>query len=255
MGRSGKKLARLDIPDDAFSDSSMAALELVSTKLRCGVAPETSYNAAVSIEHRRHYAQFFTPLKVAKLMAEWTITSDTETLLEPALGMGILTRAARTRNVGLKITAFEKDPVILRAFLRAQTDLNGFEIIFGDFLTSKVLSRFDAILMNPPYLRHHDLSYNFDIFELFSRLYGLKISRLSNAYLLFTLKAASLLKPGGRAAIIVPTEWMNANFGSAMKAFLIERNLLREIIYFSSCSDIFENALTTACILFLERSV
>ncbi len=218
------------------------------------MAPEVSYAGAVPSWHRQRYAQFFTPPKIARLMAEWALAGGARTLLDPAVGMGVLARAALARASNLQVTAIEKDSVILRAFLGTKPDFSRVEVILGDFLTMEFCSTFDAVLMNPPYLRHHDLSYDFDIFAEFSRKYGVQLSKLSNSYLLFTLKAAAMLNLGGRAAIIIPTEWMNANFGSAMKLFLIERGLLKEMIYFSNCSEIFDDALTTACVLLLENS-
>jgi adenine-specific DNA-methyltransferase len=253
MGRPGRKQDRLEVGLDVLDSPGSLDLAGIAAGISDGITPEHSYLSAVPFGHRRRYAQFFTPVKIARLMAEWALAESTCTLLDPAIVMGVLVRAALARKPDLRVTAFEKDPTILRAYLSTQPDLNKIEVIFGDFLTLDVLSRFDAVIMNPPYLRHHDLSYEFDIFGQFSHRYGVDISKLSNSYLLFTLKAATLLKPGGRASIIIPTEWMNANFGAAMKSFLIKRNLLREVIYFSNCSEIFDDALTTACILLIEK--
>jgi adenine-specific DNA-methyltransferase len=253
MGRPGRKQDRLDVGADLLDDPDSFDLAGMAAGISNGATPEHSYLSAVPFGHRRRYAQFFTPAKIAKLMAEWALGDSTCSLLDPAVGMGILVSAALARQPDLQVTVFEKDPLILRAYLSTQPDLKRIEVILGDFLTMDVSSTFDAVIMNPPYLRHHDLSYDFDIFSQFSQRYGIEVSKLSNSYLLFTLKAVMLLNPGGRASIIIPTEWMNANFGAAMKAFLIRRNLLREVIYFSNCSEIFDDALTTACILLIEK--
>lgn len=253
MGRPGKKHVRLG-SDNNPSDVLSPIFNQWNEKCKStSTSPEEVYVSTVSLPHRRRYAQFFTPPRVAKLMAEWAITSQTETVLEPAVGTGVLVRAALARKKNILITAFEKDPVILRAFLGLHPPLSHIDPIFADFLTYDLNSKYDAVLMNPPYLRHHDLSYNFDIFKWFGEIHNLELSRLSNSYLLFTLKAAASLRPGGRASIIIPTEWMNANFGTSMKHFLVGRGYLREMVYFSSCSTIFGDVLTTASILFLER--
>jgi adenine-specific DNA-methyltransferase len=253
MGRPGKKEDRLISGIDVSRDQASPDLIGLAARVVAGVTPEDSYLLAVPFGHRRRHAQFFTPVKIAKLMAEWALTDHSRNLLEPAVGMGVLVRAAQTRKPKIKITAFEKDPFILRAYLATQPQLDNIEVVLGDFLTVEIISQFDSVLMNPPYLRHHDLSYDFDIFSEFARAYGIEVSKLSNAYLLFTIKAVMALNPGGRASIIVPTEWMNANFGAAMKSFLVKRNFLKEIIYFSSCSEMFDDALTTACVLLIER--
>jgi adenine-specific DNA-methyltransferase len=248
MGRPGKKTVRLGL-DLPRADWCVDPLADGDEAIGC---PERAYAARVPLDHRKRYAQFFTPPRVAKLMAEWAVTPRTGTLLEPAVGTGALVRAAFARKPDLRITALDSDPVIVRAFLSENPDLARVEVVLADFLAQDFSSLYDAVLMNPPYLRHHDLAYDFDIFDLYSRRYGVAISRLANSYLLFTIKASMLLAPRGRAAIIVPTEWMNANFGIAMKSFLINKGLLRELIYFSACSDVFEDALTTASILLLE---
>lgn len=253
MGRAGKKHVRLESDNNPSIVSSPLFVKHDETRKNTFTSPEEVYASTVPLSHRRRYAQFFTPPRVAKLMAEWAITSQTKTVLEPAVGMGSLVRAALERNQNILITAFEKDPIILRSFLDLHHSTSHIDPIFSDFLTYDLKSNYDAVLMNPPYLRHHDLDYDFDIFKLFGKLHDLKLSRLSNSYLLFTLKAATALRPGGRASIIIPTEWMNANFGASMKDFLVGRGYLREMVYFSSCSNIFEDALTTASILFLER--
>lgn len=255
MGRPGKKLSRLGVGVSPTLESLPLLAKAGWEEDGLFTSPEEAYAAAVPLSHRRRYAQFFTPPRVAKLMAEWAITSRTQTVLDPTTGMGVLVRAALARKPDVKIAAFEKDPLILRAFLGSRPDLTRVEPLLTDFLVHDLTQAYDAVLMNPPYLRHHDLAYDFDIFESFGRSYGLNLSRLSNAYLLFTLKAATALSAGGRASIIVPTEWMNANFGSAMKSFLVGRGFLRELVYFSSCSDVFGDALTTASVLFLEKPV
>ena len=254
MGRPGKKQDRLLAGDDILDDPNSLDVNGIAAFVRRGGSPEQSYSSVVPPAHRRKFAQFFTPPKIASLMAEWALGHNARSVIDPALGMGALVRAAIARNPNLEITAFEKDPVILRAYLATHPELQNIEVILGDFLALDVISAFDAAIMNPPYLRHHDLSYDFDIFDRFSQLYGIELSKLSNSYLLFTLKTVMALSPGGRASIIIPTEWMNANFGSAMKRFLIKGNFLKEIIYFSNCSQIFEDALTTACVLLIEKA-
>jgi adenine-specific DNA-methyltransferase len=253
MGRPGKKSDRLKGSGPTNGGLSVWETDHPRAGAKGCLTPELSYRASTPASHRRQFAQFFTPPKIAKLMAEWAVTPATRNMLEPALGMGVLVRAALDRSADIQVTAFEKDPIILRAFLSSHPDLGKVEPLLADFLIHDLALNFDAVLMNPPYLRHHDLSYDFDIFDKFGLTYGIELSRLSNAYLLFTIKAAMALRPGGRASIIIPTEWMNANFGAAMKHFLIGRGFLREMIYFSSCSHIFDDALTTASILLLER--
>ena len=255
MGRAGRKAVRLAASADDLFD--LAPLERApvagSGAGKAGEQPGGAHAEKAPSERRRRFGQFFTPMKVARAMAEWVMERNPATLLDPALGMGVFVRAALERSQAVRITAYEKDPQILRAYLRTHPPLSNVDVLLADFLLDETVSEFDAVLMNPPYLRHHDINYDFDIFARVARTAGVEISRLSNAYLLFTIKAVLSLAPGGRAAIIIPAEWMNANFGKAMKTFLLKRALLREIFYFSGCSEVFEDALTTASVLLIER--
>ena len=63
---------------------------------------EVEYSKFTSIEHRKKFAQFFTPLPIAELMAKWIFgNADLKTVLEPAFGLGIFSRAilSKTKNV------------------------------------------------------------------------------------------------------------------------------------------------------------
>ncbi|GHT52582.1 hypothetical protein FACS189440_22090 [Bacteroidia bacterium] len=51
---------------------------------------ETSYTNSVSSEHRKKFAQFFTPIAVAEMMIKWLLGNENlKTVLEPAFGLGI----------------------------------------------------------------------------------------------------------------------------------------------------------------------
>ena len=54
---------------------------------------ESIYVQNATMEHRKQYAQFFTPLAIAQLMADWLLGNDKmETVLEPAFGLGVFSR-------------------------------------------------------------------------------------------------------------------------------------------------------------------
>ena len=109
-----------------------------------------------------------------------------------------------------------------------------------------------GIIMNPPYIKHHELADKEARIAAIERDAGLTFSRLTNLYAVFLVRAGLALAPGGRAAAIVPSELLNANYGRAVKRFLVERGLLRAIISFDFHSNVFAGATTTACIILLE---
>ena len=47
----------------------------------------------ISLEHRKKFAQFFTPYELASLMADWLLGNpNLITVLEPAFGLGVFSR-------------------------------------------------------------------------------------------------------------------------------------------------------------------
>src|SRR5688572_21600120 len=86
-------------------------------------------------------------------MAAWVLGAAPRTLLEPGSGGFAFARAALRRAPGLEVTGVDVDP-------RAGLAPPGARLIIGDFLDDATLGarHFDAILCNPPYVRHHHLA-------------------------------------------------------------------------------------------------
>ena len=185
-------------------------------------------------------------------MLDWVCQIGPKTLLDPSLGTGVFLRLAGQSHAVPEMVGIDVDPVALAA-AAAVLDGSQVKLVSHDFLTWSDSTKFDGIVANPPYLRHHDVDYSFDIFSEIGRKNGVILSKLSNVYVLFVLEICRRLKAGGRAAIIIPGEWTNANFGMALKTHLLTQSYLNKLIYFSNLSEQFEDALTTAAILFIEK--
>ena len=219
-----------------------------------GASPEEMFISAVPMAKRRMRGQFFTPQPIANLMAEWVCKNNPGRVLDPAAGTGILMRAVAARSTApVSITAFEIDP--LAADLARAHGPENLDVRTTDFLQSTGIDEFDGVIANPPYVRHHDAAYASDVMGALSARTGIPFSRQSNIYVPFIVKCFESLADGGRAAVLVPTEWANANFGDGLKAFLKKYDALREVIYFSHAGAIFGDNLSTACILLMEQCV
>ncbi|AVT12053.1 HsdM family class I SAM-dependent methyltransferase [Paracidovorax avenae] len=260
MGRAGTKAKRLGLAGAAESDLFEKKLHLhASTDVLVELPvefdpriPERSYCDTVPISHRKRFAQFFTPVPIAQFMVDWVFETKPKNVLDPSVGPGVFLRLTQNEHTDAEMTGVDIDPVALSA-ARASLHPDHLELERDDFLTWKDDRKFDAILANPPYLRHHDMHYEMDIFQQVGTRGGVSLTKLTNMYVLFILEICRRLAEGGRAAVIVPGEWTNANFGMPLKRFLLERGLLHSLVYFSNMSEKFEDALTTAAILLLER--
>lgn len=211
---------------------------------------EEQYSRAASAGHRKALGQFFTPPRVAALMADWIATTNPSEIVDPALGTGILTRAALKRCPGSSVTAFEVDDSILRYAdvgvpERVHVRLENF--LYAGF------DPCDAIMMNPPYIRHRELEGYDEARSRVSLKAGFVIPKSANLYVYFVVKACLQLRTGGRGAFLIPSEWLNANFSTTFKRFLLDEGGLRELVLFSGCSTIFQDALTTASVLLVEK--
>src|SRR6266498_2405370 len=112
---------------------------------------------------------------------------------------------------------------------------------------------FDAVIGNPPYLRIQGLQENYgNQIEYFAKLYISAVKRF-DFYLLFAERGFSLLKHGGRLGFICPHKFLNSDFGSGLRSFLVENGALQTFISFGN-NLIFEQASTYTGLLFLQKT-
>ena len=212
---------------------------------------EQKYIASTSLYHRKRYAQFFTPEKIAEFMCQWVLQGKQKTrVLEPAYGLGIFSRIL-AQNTTILVDAYEIDEHIFESAVTARP--NGVNLRNEDYFSSDWNAQYDAIVCNPPYLKFHDYDNATYIPDVNSHL-GTKLNGFTNLYTLFLLKSIAQLQEGGRLAYIIPSEFLNSDYGVEVKRALIESKTLHHIIIVDFTECAFDNALTTACILLCERT-
>lgn len=212
---------------------------------------EQKYIASTTLDHRKKYAQFFTPEKIAEFMCHWVLQGKQKTrVLEPAYGLGIFSRVL-AQNTNLPVDAYEIDGRIFASAVTARP--NGVNLWNEDYFTCDWNAKYDAIVCNPPYLKFHDYD-NATYIPDVNRHLGLKLNGFTNLYTLFLLKSIAQLQEGGRLAYIIPSEFLNSDYGVEVKRALIQSNTLQHIIVVDFTECAFNDALTTACILLCERT-
>ena len=212
---------------------------------------EQQYIASTPLDHRKRYAQFFTPEKIAEFMCQWVLQGKQKTrILEPAYGLGIFSRIL-AQNSALPIDAYEIDRQIFASAVTARP--NGVNLRNADYFACDWNAKYDAIVCNPPYLKFHDYDNATYIPDVNSHL-GTKLNGFTNLYTLFLLKSIAQLQEGGRLAYIIPSEFLNSDYGVEVKRALIKSNTLQHIIIVNFTECAFDDALTTACILLCERT-
>ena len=221
--------------------------------LRAGSNFEESYSANADLSHRKSLGQFFTPPAIANAMAHWIAEIQPKQVMDPAVGTGILLRAVSNLTQTPSLTGWDIDSAPLEYAKRSLKSTQRVELNHADFLTSGMTRTYDGVIANPPYVRHHLIEYSPDIYENIASEIG-KIPKTSNLYVLFVGAILKSLRPNGRAAILLPSDWLNSNFGISLKAALHERGIVRRIAYFCNDTLPFADNLSTAVILFLENT-
>jgi hypothetical protein len=80
-----------------------------------------------------------------------------------------------------------------------------------------------AYIGNPPYVRHHDIADEWKTWYAanFAK-FGIKASALAGLHLHFFLQTRLLAKAGDVGAFITSAEWMDVNYGSALRKLLLD---------------------------------
>lgn len=221
--------------------------------------PEREYAANANSEHVKRLGQFFTPFPIAHFMAKWLISNPKcKAILDPAVGLGIFLRAIIKEADAntYQLTGYDIDLQVLK---KAKTLFQGYEdydirLINRDYMFNDWNNKYDGIICNPPYQRFQNYQNRNEILSEFQSRLGLTLSGLTNLHTLFLLKSVNQLSEYGRAAYILPSEFLNADYGVFIKRNLIRCKSLRYVIVFDFNENLFDNVITTSCILLFDNS-
>ena len=125
----------------------------------------------------------------------------------------------------------------------------GFEIVTSDYFENPSVNKasISLVLANPPYVRHHHLSSQKkkDYVNRCKTELGIKPSALSGLYLYFILLTHKYLAPNAVSAWLIPSEFLDTNYGSALREYLISNVTINRIHRFDNEDTQFEDALVS----------
>ena len=214
-----------------------------------------------SQKERNIMGQFATPDSLARdIMQEVKhfCHDSAVTFLEPSIGLGAFYDAFLRifGNQAGHTLAFELDPDFYKAACRLW---DGYDINFRneDFLEAKQSEeKFNLLVANPPYVRHHYIDPKRKVLlqkEVF-KLTGIHISGLAGLYCYFLILSKKWLKEGGISCWLIPTEFMDVNYGMAVKQFLTEQVQLLRVHRFEADDTQFDDALVSSTVVLFRNT-
>ena len=204
---------------------------------------------------------YYTPRDLAGFLTRWVKVVNPHDILEPSCGDGVFFRAVaeqRFRRTTL-LTGFELDAVEAdKAAAVANTAKLNAVIHAKDFLGWALEhlddegTRFSAALGNPPFVRYQYLPTDFQArAEAVFRRLELRFTKHTNAWVPFVLAAVALLRPGGRLAMVVPTEIIHVLHAQSLRSYL--RTECRRVVIIDPQELWFEKTLQGAVLLLAEK--
>ena len=133
----------------------------------------------------------------------------------------------------------------------------GLHVINGDFTKlAPVNNLYDMIIANPPYVRHHHLptEEKTRLRRLVLERLGIEVSGLAGLYVYFLLLADCWLSDTGLAIWLIPSEFMDVNYGDVIKRYLSERVQLLRIHRFCPNDVQFSDALVSSAIVVFRKN-
>lgn len=208
------------------------------------------YTEIVGYEHRKRYAQFFTPPAIAEFMVEWVLKgSSSKSVFDPAFGLGAFLENAPK---GCEFSGCDVDPKIIEYF-KKNAERKPDKIECADYLL-KFGERRSGIVCNPPYLRFQKFMNRNAVFSAFKDRLGIRLSGYTNIASAFLIKSISELNATGRLAYILPSEFLNAGYGELVKQWLTRDSHLDSIIEVACEREAFEEVITSVCIILYDAS-
>ncbi len=187
-------------------------------------------------------------------MASWVVATQPQRIIDPAFGLGILLDECARQNYQGELTGFENDNNLVKLWQKSVNAHSSIELKAADFLTA-IEMPIEAAIVNPPYNRFQNRDLPKSLQLKLAEILGESASGFTNQYALFIYLIISSLAHDGRAAFIVPSEFLATGYGVQVKRFLKRTGRLRHLIIFDTENRIFEDAATTACILLFDAGM
>jgi adenine-specific DNA-methyltransferase len=209
-----------------------------------------------SAQQRRRYGATYTPAPIVDAMVEWAHReiSTPARVVDPGAGSGRFLIAAARKFPNAELVAVDVDP-LAALLLRANAVTHAFAGRLAVHLTDYRNLALPAIagptlfIGNPPYVRHHHIGKDWKTwFVGTANRFGFSASKLAGLHIHFFFKTRELGRPGDFGAFITAAEWLDVNYGAALRRLLADGLGGTAVHIIDPKARPFADALTTAAI-------
>jgi len=230
------------------------------------VVQQTQLDASKNAVERNRLGQFSTPnaLAIEILNYSRTLLSSHEKIrfLDPAIGTGSFYSALLQSFPIEKIESavgYEIDRDVAETALKLWVN-TPLELNIADFTESVAPKnkkhRANLLICNPPYVRHHHLSVDrkISLKKLGIESTGTQLSGLAGLYCYFLLAAHGWMSQDGLACWLIPSEFMDVNYGGKVKDYLLNQVTLLRVHRFSPDDLQFADVLVSTSIIWFRNT-
>jgi len=213
---------------------------------------------------RNRMGQFATPAGLASDVLRYAkarLGKDRRVrFIDPAIGTGSFYSALLDVFPKARVRAavgYEIDPRFGASAVELWGD-TGLDIRVEDFTAAKAhadAGKFDLLICNPPYVRHHHIAKD-EKRRLKRRVHAacdVEMNGLAGLYCYFLGLSHEWMADGGMAGWLIPSEFMDVNYGASVKRYLLDKVTLTHIHRFDPTEIQFGDALVSSATVWFRK--
>lgn len=213
---------------------------------------------------RNRMGQFATPTNLAKNIVKYGLSLMGEKgavrFMEPAFGTGSfysalisqIDKSQIEKAYGIEIDRHYGEPA---SQLWSEYDVDIKITDFTKFEPDELDKAVDLLICNPPYVRHQHLAKDEKVRlkKISENVFKSKVSGLSGLYCHFIAASHQWMVEGAIGGWLIPSEFMDVNYGAALKSYLCNEVTLLRIHRFEPDDSQFDDALVSSAVVWVKN--
>lgn len=238
----------------------------LSTEENDRLAIQSMLDNSKTKEERNILGQFATPTLLANQILKYSLQLTKNfphiRFLDPAIGTGSFFSALQNHYPSDRIEAasgYEIDADVTRETERIWRG-SILKVYTEDFTKASPppdAEKSNLVICNPPYVRHHHLEIDDKVRLKFAseQSSGIRPNGLSGLYCYFMCISHKWMAKDAIACWLIPSEFMDVNYGAYLKDYLTTKVTLLDIHRFDPNEIQFHDALVTSAVVWFRNRV